>query len=207
MKPKFLFFLSVLLVWACNTESIENREFSDNSRAKYEFLLKEYNLQDYVATKTDGQEQFEFLQPIETVEQLEAILEEVKKSFVIEQYFAEDNMSIDDIAIPTLQSISEGPDVVLVKKVTNNGRTDVYINVQQPSVVTSAFYPSGGLLPLFAGYEHVSGSVSVAGAQINFAAYGEMIFKIALDGIELKRTPVVTYGYYNKSTGIGELTN
>lgn len=166
------------------------------------------NIQTYLQTKGTDADKYDYLQPIETIEQLEKILACLEQSFVFEPHSVERELSVDELGLPVVKSMSETqPSVVVISDLTNDGRTDVHLDLITPSVLTSAFYPSGLISPLFTGYEHVSGSVHTSGTQIDFTVYGDMIFKIAWEGFEIKRTPVVIHGYYDRATQSGAIIN
>ena len=70
-----------------------------------------------------------------------------------------------------------------------------------PAVTNSAFYNTG-FWDTFIGYNHLSGSAYKSGNKINFTANGEIILKIIWQGVELKRLPTNSSGYYDTNQKI-----
>lgn len=193
-----------LVLYGCN-KGKEVVEIPSSNR--YQALVCKYNIQTYLETKGTDASKYDYLQPIETIEQLEDILMRLEQFFIFESHPAENELSVDELGIPALKSMSESQSVVVISDIADDGRTDVHLDVVTPAVITSAFYPTGLISPLFTGYEHLSGGVGTSGSRIDFTVYGEMIFKIAWEGFDIKRTPVVIRGYYDKSLQSGEITN
>ncbi len=194
-----------LVLYGCNQKNEE--EIIMTSFDRYDFLVHKYNIQDYLHTKSADYNKYDYLHPIETVEQLENILKCLEQFFIFESHPVEDGLDIGDLGLPALKSMSESQSVVVISDIQDEGRTDVHLDIITPSVITSAFYPSGLITPLFTGYDHLSGGVSVSGSRIDFTVNGEMIFKITWEEFDIKRTPVVIRGYYDKLLQSGEITN
>ena len=177
------------------------------SNERYQDLVQKYNIQTCCLTKGVDASKYDYLQPIETVEQLEDILMHLEEFFVFESHSVDNEISIDELGIPVLKSMSESLSVVVISDIADNGRTDVHLDIVTPAVITSAFYPTGAISPVFIGYEHLSGGVGTSGDRIYFTVNGDMIFKIAWEGWEVKRTPVTIQGYYDKVLQRGVITN
>ena len=74
-------------------------------------------------------------------------------------------------------------------------------DITVPAVTNSAFYNTG-FGDTFIGYNHLSGSAYKSGNKINFTANGEIILKIIWQGVELKRLPTNSSGYYDTNQKI-----
>ena len=84
---------------------------------------------------------------------------------------------------------------------SENIRTLVFLYITVPAVTNSAFYNTG-FWDAFIGYNHLSGSAYKSGNKINFTANGEIILKIIWQGVELKRLPTNSSGYYDTNQKI-----
>lgn len=99
-----------------------------------------------------------------------------------------------------------GENVVLISGSNSDGKVVVHLDIKGPSVVTSEFYNTG-FMDAFIGYNHLSGSASKSRDKIDFTANCQIIIKIIWQGIELKKLPIASKGYFNTRTGHGEITN
>lgn len=145
------------------------------------------------------------LKAIASLEELEDVLKYIQnmKSENIETLVSE---QFD--MLPRLKSTNEsgGQRIVKISGSNSDGRVDVFLDISVPAVTNSAFYNTG-LWDAFIGYNHLSGSAYKSGNKINFTANGEIILKIIWQGIELKRLPTSSTGYYDTNSGQGQITN
>ena len=137
------------------------------------------------------------LKAITSFEELEKVLKYIQyeniRTLVSEQF---------DM-LPRLKSTNErgGQRIVKISGSNSDGRVDVFWDISVPAVTNSAFYNTG-LWYAFIGYNHLSGSDYKSGNKINFTANGEIIFKIIWQGVELKRLPTSSSGYYDTNQKI-----
>jgi len=105
--------------------------------------------------------------------------------------------------LPRLKSTNEsgGQRIVKISGLNSDGRVDVFLDITVPAVTNSAFYNTG-FWDAFIGYNHLSGSAYKSGNKINFTANGEIILKIIWQGVELKRLPTNSSGYYDTNQKI-----
>ena len=105
--------------------------------------------------------------------------------------------------LPRLKSTNEsgGQRIVKISGLNSDGRVDVFLDITVPAVTNSAFYNTG-FGDTFIGYNHLSGSAYKSGNKINFTANGEIILKIIWQGVELKRLPTNSSGYYDTNQKI-----
>jgi len=105
--------------------------------------------------------------------------------------------------LPRLKSTNEsgGQRIVKISGLNSDGRVDVFWDITVPAVTNSAFYNTG-FGDTFIGYNHLSGSAYKSGNKINFTANGEIILKIIWQGVELKRLPTNSSGYYDTNQKI-----
>lgn len=96
---------------------------------------------------------------------------------------------------------SGGQRIVKISGLNSDGRVDVFLDITVPAVTNSAFYNTG-FWDAFIGYNHLSGSAYKSGNKINFTANGEIILKIIWQGVELKRLPTNSSGYYDTNQKI-----
>lgn len=103
--------------------------------------------------------------------------------------------------LPRLKSTNEsgGQRIVKISGLNSDGRVDVFLDITVPAVTNSAFYNTG-FWDAFIGYNHLSGSAYKSGNKINFTANGEIILKIIWQGVELKRLPTNSSGYYDTNS-------
>ena len=105
--------------------------------------------------------------------------------------------------LPRLKSTNEsgGQRIVKISGLNSDGRVDVFWDITVPAVTNSAFYNTG-FWDAFIGYNYLSGSAYKSGNKINFTANGEIILKIIWQGVELKRLPTNSSGYYDTNQKI-----
>ena len=97
--------------------------------------------------------------------------------------------------------VSEQFDMLPRLKSTNESGGQRIVKITVPAVTNSAFYNTG-FGDTFIGYNHLSGSAYKSGNKINFTANGEIILKIIWQGVELKRLPTNSSGYYDTNQKI-----
>ena len=100
----------------------------------------------------------------------------------------------------------EGASDVVISKVDDNGRMEVYLNISTPAVTNSCFY-NNSIWDAFFGYEHNGGSAWNEDDNVYFEAHGTFIIKLVTNGIVLKRLPTGMRGYYNRSSKSGAIVN
>ena len=147
-----------------------------------------------------GWENVKNLKAITSFEELEKVLKYIQnmqseniRTLVSEQF---------DM-LPRLKSTNEssGQRIVKISGLNSDGRVDVFWDITVPAVTNSAFYNTG-FWDTFIGYNHLSGSAYKSGNKINFTANGEIILKIIWQGVELKRLPTNSSGYYDTNQKI-----
>ena len=95
---------------------------------------------------------------------------------------------------------SKHPKFTVTGSFDNPAEFDWEANVDTPKV---RFW----ILGYFFGYAHNGGGAVFSGSKIDFTANGDIILKLIWQGIEFKRVPVQSTGYYDTKSHVGKITN
>lgn len=194
---KYLIFIIFLFCGGC-VASVEEQNLTI-AQEDMATLLDRYCFQMYPMTKAEINDDIASLKTIETIEQLQAVLEYISNVLIVDQNKClEHSQTVDPemFYISSLQSRSESSQVVISGN-SKHGVIHVYLDPNAPCVTNSAFYLSG-IWDAFIRYEHMGGGAERRGELINFNARGDVILNIS--GYDFQRLPTSSVGYYDLSS-------